>query len=98
MIPYSTFTLPNGLRVVHHYDAASPLVHVNLLYNVGARDENPAHTGIAHLFEHLMFGGSLNVPDFDGALELAGGSNNAWTSNDFTDFYESIPPVNLSTA
>lgn len=98
MIPYSTFTLPNGLRVVHHYDAASPLVHVNLLYNVGARDENPAHTGMAHLFEHLMFGGSLNVPDFDGALELAGGSNNAWTSNDFTDFYESIPPVNLSTA
>lgn len=98
MIPYSTFTLSNGLRVVHHYDVASPLVHVNLLYNVGARDENPSHTGMAHLFEHLMFGGSLNLPDFDGALELAGGSNNAWTSNDFTDFYESIPPVNLSTA
>lgn len=98
MIPYSTFTLDNGLRVVHHYDPSAPLVTVNLLYNVGSRDENPERTGLAHLFEHLMFGGSANVPDFDGTLEMAGGTNNAWTSNDFTNFYDEVPPVNLSTA
>ncbi len=98
MIQYSTFTLANGLRVVHHYDPTAPLVTVDLLYNVGSRDENPERTGLAHLFEHLMFGGSANVPDFDGTLEMAGGTNNAWTSNDFTNFYDEVPPVNLSTA
>lgn len=98
MIPYSTFTLSNGLRVIHHHDPSAPLATVNLLYNVGSRDENPERTGLAHLFEHLMFGGSANVPDFDGTLEMAGGTNNAWTSNDFTNFYDEVPPVNLSTA
>ena len=98
MIQYTTFTLANGLRVVHHHDPSAPLVTVNLLYNVGSRDENPERTGLAHLFEHLMFGGSANVPDFDGELEMAGGTNNAWTSNDFTNFYDELPPVNLSTA
>ena len=98
MIDYSTFTLPNGLRVVHHRDDSSSHVAVNLLYNVGARDENPHLTGMAHLFEHLMFGGSVNVPDYDYALEMAGGTNNAWTSNDFTNFYDIVPRENLATA
>lgn len=98
MIDYSTFTLPNGLRVVHHRDDSSSHVAVNLLYNVGARDENPHLTGMAHLFEHLMFGGSVNVPDYDYALEMAGGTNNAWTSNDFTNFYDIVPREDLATA
>lgn len=98
MTEYSLFTLGNGLRVVHHHDPSAPLVTVNILYNVGSRDENPERTGLAHLFEHLMFGGSANVPDFDAALEMAGGTTNAWTSNDFTNFYDELPPVNLSTA
>ncbi len=98
MIDFSTFTLSNGLRVVHHYDASTSHVALNLLYNVGARDESPHLTGMAHLFEHLMFGGSVNVPDFDQALDVAGGMNNAWTSNDFTNFYEVVPRENVETA
>lgn len=98
MIDYSLTSLPNGLRVVHHPDYSAHHVAVNLLYNVGARDESPELTGMAHLFEHLMFGGSPNVPDFDSTLEMAGGSNNAWTSNDFTDFYDILPRENIATA
>ena len=88
------FTLPNGLRVVHTRDTATAMVAVNVLYDVGARDESPALTGMAHLFEHLMFGGSVNVADFDGALSAAGGVSNAWTSSDFTNFYDVLPAVN----
>lgn len=73
------------------------MVAVNVLYNVGARDESPELTGMAHLFEHLMFGGSINVPQFDAAIERAGGMNNAWTSNDFTNFYDVVPAVNVET-
>lgn len=92
------FTLPNGLRVVHSRDHGTAMVAVNTLYDVGARDESDDLTGMAHLFEHLMFGGSVNVDDFDGALSAAGGISNAWTSNDFTNFYDVLPAVNLETA
>ena len=92
------FTLPNGLRVVHEQDSATAMVALDVLYNVGARDEDPAHTGMAHLFEHLMFGGSINVPDFDGAIEHAGGRNNAWTNQDYTNFYDIVPAQNAETA
>ena len=98
MIEYTLFTLANGLRVVHHQDCTTGRVALNILYNVGARDESPEMTGLAHLFEHLMFGGSVNIPEFDYALEMAGGSNNAWTSNDFTNFYDVIPAENVETA
>ena len=98
MIEYNTFTLSNGLRVVHNYDGATAMVALNVMYNVGARDESPEMTGMAHLFEHLMFGGSVNVPDFDGAIENAGGMNNAWTSNDYTNFYDIVPAQNVETA
>ena len=98
MIEYNTFTLSNGLRVVHNYDGATAMVALNVMYNVGARDESPEMTGMADLFEHLMFGGSVNVPDFDGAIENAGGMNNAWTSNDYTNFYDIVPAQNVETA
>lgn len=98
MIEYSVNTLANGLRVVHHPSPGAATVAVNVLYNVGARDEDPEHTGMAHLFEHLMFGGSVNIADFDGEMELAGGWNNAWTNNDFTNFYSVIPKENINTA
>ncbi len=98
MIPYSTFTLNNGLRVVHSYDPESAMVVLNTLYDTGARDEAPTLTGIAHLFEHLMFGGSVNVPSFDRQMELAGGHNNAATGNDFTIFYEIMPAQNAEMA
>ncbi|MCM1483689.1 MAG: insulinase family protein [Muribaculaceae bacterium] len=95
---YTLFALDNGLRVVHHADSTSAMVALNVLYNVGARDEDPELTGLAHLFEHLMFGGSVNIADFDGELELAGGSNNAWTSDDFTNFWQLLPAVNAESA
>lgn len=98
MIDYTVNTLSNGLRVVHNYDPATTHVVLDTLYNVGARDEHPELTGMAHLFEHLMFGGSVNVPDFDAAVETAGGTDNAWTSSDFTNFYTVVPAVNLETA
>lgn len=98
MIEFSRFTLDNGLRAVHHRDDSTSHIAVNILYNVGARDESPQLTGMAHLFEHLMFGGSVNVPDYDYALEMAGGVNNAWTSNDFTNFYDIVPAENIETA
>lgn len=98
MIHYSRFTLSNGLRVLVHEDESTPMVAVNLLYNVGARDESPDRTGFAHLFEHLMFGGSANAPDFDEPIQHAGGENNAFTNNDITNFYDILPAENLETA
>lgn len=98
MIETTRFELANGLRFVHNYDPNTAMVALNVLYNVGARDESPELTGLAHLFEHLMFGGSVNIPDFDGAIERAGGRNNAWTSNDFTNFYDIVPAHNAETA
>jgi len=89
--------LDNGLRIIHHHDPATVMVAVDILYNVGARDEKPELTGMAHLFEHLMFGGSANIPHFDAEIERAGGMNNAWTNNDFTNFYDVAPAVNLET-
>lgn len=89
--------MPNGLDVIVHEDASTPLATVNLLYKVGARDEDPNRTGFAHLFEHLMFGGSLNIPDYDGPLQLAGGDNNAFTNNDITNYYLTLPSTNLET-
>ena len=92
---YSIFTLSNGLKVVHQYCQDTAMVLVNVLYFVGAKNESPERTGMAHLFEHLMFGGSVNIPDFDGELQRAGGLNNAWTSNDFTNFYDVLPAKNI---
>lgn len=89
---------PNGLRLVHHEDASTQMVALNIVYDVGARDEHPEHTGMAHLFEHLMFGGSVHIPDYDTPLQLAGGENNAWTNNDITNYYLSVPKPNVETA
>lgn len=91
------YTLPNGLRILHHSDTSTSMVGINVLYNVGAKDENPDKTGFAHLFEHLMFGGSIHIPDFDGPLQKAGGENNAWTNNDMTCYYLSVPLQNVET-
>jgi len=98
MIEFSRFELANGLRVLVHEDDTTPMAAVNVLYDVGARDESPDKTGFAHLFEHLMFGGSLNVPDFDDPIQLAGGENNAFTNNDMTNFYDTLPAQNIETA
>jgi len=97
MINYKSFTLENGLRVLVHEDKSTPLVAMNILYDVGSRDEDPAMTGLAHLFEHLMFGGSVNIPDFDTPLQLVGGENNAFTNNDITNYYLTIPSENIET-
>lgn len=94
MIRFSKKILQNGLKVIHHYDACSPMVAVNLLYNVGAKDEQPDRTGFAHLFEHLMFGGTPRIPVYDDPVQEAGGENNAWTSNDFTNYYLTLPKQN----
>jgi zinc protease len=98
MIKYDRFQLANGLRVLVHEDASTPMVVVNVLYDVGARDEDPKRTGFAHLFEHLMFGGSVNIEDFETPLQLAGGENNAYTTNDFTNYYIQLPAENIETA
>lgn len=98
MITYNRFVLDNGLRVLVHEDAATPMAVVNIMYDVGARDENPAKTGFAHLFEHLMFGGSIHIPDYDEPLQRAGGENNAYTTNDLTNYYCQLPAQNLETA
>ena len=87
----------NGLRLVHNEDTSTQMVALNVVYDVGARDEHPEHTGFAHLFEHLMFGGSVNVPDYDTPLQLAGGENNAWTNNDITNYYLTVPRPNVET-
>ncbi|OFX20190.1 MAG: peptidase M16 [Bacteroidetes bacterium GWA2_31_9] len=98
MIKFDRFTLKNGLRVIVHKDVNTPIVAVNIIYNVGARDENPKETGFAHLFEHLMFGGSINIPTYDEPLQQVGGENNAFTSNDITNYYITIPKENIETA
>ena len=98
MIEYNRFVLDNGLRVLVHEDHSTPMAVVNILYDVGARDENPEKTGFAHLFEHLMFGGSKNIPDYDEPLQRAGGENNAYTTNDLTNYYCQLPAENIETA
>jgi len=97
MIKYERFTLKNNLRVIVHEDHSTPLACLNILYDVGARDEHPNQTGFAHLFEHLMFGGSVNIPDYDTPLQRAGGENNAFTNNDITNYYLTLPAENLET-
>lgn len=98
MIQYDRFQLANGLRVLVHEDVSTPMAVLDVLYDVGARDEDPGKTGFAHLFEHLMFGGSVNIPDFEMPLQLAGGENNAYTTNDFTNYYIQLPAENIETA
>jgi zinc protease len=98
MISYKKFELSNGLRVIVHTDNTSPMVAVNILYDVGAKDEDEHRTGFAHLFEHLMFGGSINIEEYDEPLQSAGGENNAYTTNDLTNYYIQLPKKNLETA
>jgi predicted Zn-dependent peptidase len=98
MVSFERFTLANGLKVLVHEDPTTPMAVVNILYDVGARDEHPDQTGFAHLFEHLMFGGSVNIPSYDEPLQRVGGENNAFTSNDITNYYITLPSVNLETA
>lgn len=94
MIHINRHILENGLRIVHSEDTETQMVAINVLYDVGARDEEEHQTGFAHLFEHLMFGGSVNIPDYDTPVQEAGGENNAWTSNDITNFYLTLPRQN----
>ena len=98
MIKFERFVLGNGLKVLVHPDPSTPMAVVNVLYDVGARDEVASKTGFAHLFEHLMFGGSVNIPDYDEPLQVAGGENNAYTTNDLTNYYCQLPADNLETA
>jgi predicted Zn-dependent peptidase len=98
MVKFNRFTLDNGLRVIVHEDNTTPMAVVNILYDVGSRDEDPDQTGFAHLFEHLMFGGSVNIPSYDEPLQRVGGENNAFTSNDITNYYITLPSSNLETA
>ncbi|MBL0882527.1 MAG: insulinase family protein [Chitinophagaceae bacterium] len=98
MITFERFVLDNGLKVLVHEDHSTPMAVVNIMYDVGARDENPNKTGFAHLFEHLMFGGSIHIPDYDEPLQRAGGENNAYTTNDLTNYYCQIPAENIETA
>lgn len=98
MIQFEKFVLANGLRVIVHQDTSTPMAVMNIMYDVGARDEDPNRTGFAHLFEHLMFGGSVNIPNYDEPLQMAGGENNAYTTNDLTNYYIQLPAENLETA
>lgn len=98
MIQFQEFVLENGLKVVVHEDHSTPMAIVNVLYDVGSRDEDAAKTGFAHLFEHLMFGGSINIPSYDEPLQLAGGENNAFTTSDITNYYCQLPAENIETA
>ena len=98
MIAFDRFTLDNGLRVIVHHDNSTPLVAMNIIYDVGARDEDAERTGFAHLFEHLMFGGSAHIPKYDEPLERVGGENNAFTNNDITNYYLTLPKENIETA
>ena len=98
MIQFEKFTLANGLRVIVHQDLSTPMAVMDIMYDVGARDEDPNRTGFAHLFEHLMFGGSVNIPSYDEPLQMAGGENNAYTTNDLTNYYIQLPAENLETA
>src|SRR5690606_22862971 len=98
MIQFDKFILSNGLRVIVHQDLSTPLAVVDVIYDVGSRDEDPDRTGFAHLFEHLMFGGSTNIKEYDEPLQMAGGENNAYTTNDLTNYYIQLPAENLETA
>ena len=98
MIHFEKFSLDNGLKVLVHEDKSTPMAVVNVLYDVGARDEHADKTGFAHLFEHLMFGGSVNIPVYDEPLQIAGGENNAFTTNDLTNYYCQLPAENIETA
>ena len=98
MVQFERFSLDNGLRVIVHQDTSTPLAVLNVMYDVGSKDEDPGKTGFAHLFEHLMFGGSVNVPEYDEPLQMAGGDNNAYTTNDLTNYYIQLPSENLETA
>lgn len=98
MVDFNRFTLANGLRVLVHEDPTTPMAVLNILYDVGARDEEEGKTGFAHLFEHLMFGGSVNIPSYDEPLQRVGGENNAFTSNDITNYYITLPATNIETA
>src|SRR6201988_779064 len=98
MIQYEKFKLKNNLTVIVHKYESTPMACLNILYNVGARDEDESKTGFAHLFEHLMFGGSVNIPNYDEPLQLVGGENNAFTTNDITNYYCTVPAENLETA
>ncbi|MFN8251195.1 MAG: pitrilysin family protein [Ferruginibacter sp.] len=98
MIQFEKFTLANGLKVLVHEDKSTPMAVVNVIYDVGARDEDPGKTGFAHLFEHLMFGGSIHIPSYDEPLQMAGGENNAFTTNDLTNYYCQLPAENIETA
>lgn len=98
MIKFNKFELENGLKVIVHQDKSTPIVALNILYNVGAKDEDPKQTGFAHLFEHLMFGGSRNIPVYDEPLQRVGGENNAFTNNDITNYYITLPKQNIETA
>lgn len=98
MIQFERFRLENGLEVIYHEDRTTPMAVVNVLYDVGSRDEDESRTGFAHLFEHLMFGGSANVPNYDEPLQKVGGDNNAFTSPDITNYYITLPSENIETA
>ncbi len=98
MIKFERFVLSNGLRVIVHIDKSTPMAVLDVMYDVGARDEDPEMTGFAHLFEHLMFGGSINIPSYDEQLQMAGGDNNAYTTNDLTNYHIQLPAENLETA
>ena len=98
MVQFERFSLANGLRVIVHQDISTPLAVLNVMYDVGSKDEDPGRTGFAHLFEHLMFGGSVNVPEYDEPLQMAGGENNAYTTNDLTNYYIQLPSENLEGA
>ncbi len=98
MIHYEQFTLDNGLKVLVHEDFSTPMAAVNIVYNVGSRDEDEQRTGFAHLFEHLMFGGSKHIPVYDEPVQSVGGENNAFTSPDITNYYLTLPAENVETA
>ncbi len=98
MIKFERFVLDNGLRVIVHEDKSTPMAVLDVMFDVGARDEEPFRTGFAHLFEHLMFGGSINIPSYDEVLQMAGGENNAYTTNDLTNYYLQLPLENIETA
>jgi len=98
MISYEKMVLQNGLTVLMHEDKNTPIASISVLYKVGSRDEHPEKTGFAHLFEHLMFGGSINIPDYDGVMQRAGGENNAYTNHDYTHFFTTLPAINIEIA
>ena len=98
MISYEKMILQNGLTILMHEDKNTPIASISVLYKVGSRDEHPEKTGFAHLFEHLMFGGSVNIPDYDGVMQRAGGENNAYTNHDYTHFFTTLPAINIETA